>query len=117
MPEVAAMAARIAQLEKRAADAEFAAWRAQTPAAAKLDPAAARHIYDAPPQVRAALVKDLPVDASTPSLPQLGGGSQASESQTLPATATEAWAKLKRDIPDPVKRAERWAQIKDHYNR
>jgi hypothetical protein len=67
--------------------------------------------------VRAALVKDLPVDASTPSLPQLGGGSQASESQTLPATATEAWAKLKRDIPDPVKRAERWAQIKDHYNR
>jgi hypothetical protein len=25
--------------------------------------------------------------------------------------------RFRGDIPDPVKRAERWAQIKDHYNR
>lgn len=114
-PEVAAMAARLISLEKRAADAEFAAWRAQTPGVAKLDADAARHIYAAPAQVREALLGALPV--ASPSLPQLGGGSQASEARPLPPTAKEAWAQIKRDIPDPVKRAERWAQIQDTYNR
>ena len=114
-PAIEAMSARLAQLEKRALDAEFEAWRATH--APALDAEVARHIYGAPDTVRAKMVTlATPKGGTTPALPPIGGGSGMREAGAKPKTAKEAWEaiKTKHGTNRDAANAE-WAQVREQY--
>ena len=113
--EVAAMAARVVALEKRAADAEYAVWRAQTPAAAKLPDASARALYAAEPKAREGLLKAM--GAVPPAMPAMGSGAAASEVEPLSSDPREAYRQISARFPDPKMRDAEWARVRDTYNR
>ena len=113
-PPIEAMSARLAQLEKRAIDAEFAAFVASNPVASKMSEKAARALYAMPSDARAETMKAM--GGTTPALPPIGGGSGMREAGAKPKTAKEAWEaiKTKHGTNRDAANAE-WAQVREQY--